>query len=206
MAPTVTVQSKAERDLRNLKDIEHRNDSGWYLDIALRPVSNSGPNKQSAVLFFCVSTQRVLYLLIPLKEAPIAYSRPFPFHHTHIGSFNHFLEAFTHYKLSLNIISRDGWCVLHYFLSLCLEIAGKHFFSERSTVTVPGFLTAVSKLPFLTDFRSSSRKYFIHKYMHMYIFHKFELFTLDIAKICSYFYFLILFAQVSPFPLFKEML
>lgn len=73
-----------------------------------------------------------LYLLIPLKEAPIAYSRPFPFHCTHVGSFNHFLEAFTHYKLSLNIISRDGWCVLHYFRSLCLEITGKHFFPERS--------------------------------------------------------------------------
>lgn len=141
-------------------------------------MSNSGANKQSAVLFFCMSTQRVLYLLIPLKEAPIAYSRPFPLHHTHVGSFNHFLEAFIHYKLSLNIVSKDGWCVLHYFLSLCLEITGKHFFfsPERSTTfIVPGFLTAVSKLPFLVDCRSSSRKYFLHKYMHVSIFHRFTL-------------------------------
>lgn len=95
MAQTVTVQGKAEKDLRNLKDTEHSNDSGWNLNIALRPVSNSGANRQSAVLFFCMSTQRVLYLLIPLKEAPIAYYRPFPLHHTHVRSFNHFLEAFT---------------------------------------------------------------------------------------------------------------
>lgn len=131
MALTVTVQGKAERDLRNLKDIEHRNDSGWNLNIALRPVSNSGANKQSAVLFFCMSTQRALYLLIPLKEAPIAYSRPFPLHHTHVRIFNHFLQAFTHYKLSLNIISRDGWCVFQYFLFLCLEITGRHFFFRK---------------------------------------------------------------------------
>lgn len=95
MSLTVTVQGEAERDLKNLKDIEHRNDSGWNLNIALRPVTNSGANRQSAVLLFCMSTQRVLYLLIPLKEAPIAYSRPFPLHHTHVRSFSHFLEAFT---------------------------------------------------------------------------------------------------------------